>query len=254
MSLTTLITILSLNGQIIWSKSKQSYWDLDDPKATSGIKSSMKTYVAKEKGSQINVIVWIYALAFVLMTWSLNTNAAETKAAPAETKKVAAAPVVTIETSLGKIKVELDPVKAPISTENFLKYVDKKFYDKTVFHRVIKDFMIQGGGHTADMKEKATLFPAITNEAKNGLSNLKGTIAMARTNDINSATAQFFINVVDNQRLDHKSEDRFGYAVFGKVIEGMDVVEKIRDVKTTTKGEYADVPEKVITIKSIRKN
>jgi len=214
----------------------------------------MKTYVAKEKNSQINLIVWIYALAFVLMTWSFKSNA---KDAAAEAKKAtapAAAPTVTIETSLGKIKVELDPVKAPISTENFLKYVDKKFYDKTIFHRVIKDFMVQGGGHTADMKEKATLFPPITNEAKNGLSNLKGTVAMARTNDINSATAQFFINVVDNQRLDHKNEDRFGYAVFGKVVEGMDVVEKIREVKTTTKGDYADVPEKVITIKSIRKN
>ncbi|MES2802238.1 MAG: peptidylprolyl isomerase [Bdellovibrionota bacterium] len=214
----------------------------------------MKIQVVKERNSQINVIVWIYLLAFVLMTWSFKTHA---KDAAADAKK-AAAPVitqtVTIETTLGKIKVKLNSEKAPISTENFLKYVDKKFYDKTVFHRVIKDFMIQGGGHTADMKEKATLFPPITNEAKNGLSNLRGTVAMARTNDINSATAQFFINVVDNQRLDHKSEDRFGYAVFGEVTEGMDVVEKIRAVKTTTKGEYADVPEKVITIKSIRKN
>ena len=210
----------------------------------------MKTHVAKAKNSQVNVIVWIYLLAFVLMTWSFKTHAKEASA----TAKVAAAPVVTIDTSLGKIKVKLNPEKAPISSENFLKYVDKKFYDKTIFHRVIKDFMIQGGGHTADLKEKATLFAPITNEAKNGLSNLRGTIAMARTNDINSATAQFFINVVDNQRLDHKSEDRFGYAVFGEVIEGMDVVDKIRDAKTKTVGDYADVPEKVIVIKSIRKN
>ena len=210
----------------------------------------MKTQVVKAKNSQVNVIVWIYLLAFVLMTWSFKTHAKEASA----TAKVQAAPVVTIDTSLGKIKVKLNPEKAPISSENFLKYVDKKFYDKTIFHRVIKDFMIQGGGHTADLKEKATLFPPITNEAKNGLSNLRGTIAMARTNDINSATAQFFINVVDNQRLDHKSEDRYGYAVFGEVVEGMDVVDKIRDVKTKTVGDYADVPEKVIVIKSIRKN
>ena len=210
----------------------------------------MKTQVVKAKNSQVNVIVWIYLLAFVLMTWSFKTHAKETSA----TAKAVAAPVVTIDTSLGKIKVKLNPEKAPISTENFLKYVDKKFYDKTIFHRVIKDFMIQGGGHTAELKEKATLFPPITNEAKNGLSNLRGTIAMARTNDINSATAQFFINVVDNQRLDHKSEDRYGYAVFGEVVEGMDVVDKIRDVKTKTVGDYADVPEKVIVIKSIRKN
>lgn len=210
----------------------------------------MKTQVVKTKNSQVNVIVWIYLLAFVLMTWSFKTHAKEASA----TAKTAAAPVVTIDTSLGKIKVKLNPEKAPISTENFLKYVDKKFYDKTIFHRVIKDFMIQGGGHTADLKEKDALFAPITNEAKNGLSNLRGTIAMARTNDINSATAQFFINVVDNQRLDHKSEDRYGYAVFGEVVEGMDVVDKIRDTKTKTVGDYADVPEKVITIKSIRKN
>lgn len=210
----------------------------------------MKTQVLKVKNSQVNVIVWIYLLAFVLMTWSFKTHA---KDAAADAKK-AAAQTVTIDTSLGKIKIKLNAEKAPISTENFLKYVDKKFYDKTIFHRVIKDFMIQGGGHTSDLKEKATLFPPITNEANKGLSNLRGTVAMARTNDINSATAQFFINVVDNQRLDHKSEDRFGYAVFGEVIEGMDVVDKIRESKTTTKGDFADVPEKVITIKSIRKN
>lgn len=210
----------------------------------------MKTQVVKAKNSQVNVIVWIYLLAFVLMTWSFKTHAKEASA----TAKVAAAPVVTIDTSLGKIKVKLNPEKAPVSSENFLKYVNKKFYDKTIFHRVIKDFMIQGGGHTSDLKEKATLFPPITNEAKNGLSNLRGTIAMARTNDINSATAQFFINVVDNQRLDHKSEDRYGYAVFGEVVEGMDVVDKIREAKTKTVGDYADVPEKVIVIKSIRKN
>lgn len=214
----------------------------------------MKTQVLKVKNSQVNVIVWIYLLAFVLMTWSFKTHAKDAAADAKKATAPAAAQTVTIDTSLGKIKIKLNAEKAPISTENFLKYVDKKFYDKTIFHRVIKDFMIQGGGHTSDLKEKATLFSPITNEAKNGLSNMRGTVAMARTNDINSATAQFFINVVDNQRLDHKSEDRFGYAVFGEVVEGMDVVDKIRESKTTTKGDYADVPEKVITIKSIRKN
>jgi cyclophilin family peptidyl-prolyl cis-trans isomerase len=210
----------------------------------------MKIQVAKAQKSQINLIVWIYLLAFVLMTWSFKTHAKDVSGTTTKTKD----PVVTIDTTLGKIKVKLNSEKAPISTENFLKYVDKKFYDKTIFHRVIKDFMIQGGGHLSDMKEKDTLFPSIKNEAKNGLSNKRGTIAMARTNDINSATAQFFINVVDNERLDHQSEDRYGYAVFGEVIEGMDVVDKIRAVKTTSKGDYQDVPEKTITIKSIRKN
>lgn len=205
--------------------------------------------LAKEKNSQIHLIVWIYLLAFVLMTWSFKTHAKDATSA-----KKSESLIVAIDTTLGKIKVKLNPEKAPISTENFLKHVDKKFYDKTIFHRVIKDFMIQGGGHTADMKEKSTPFAPIANEAKNGLSNKRGTVAMARTNDINSATAQFFINVVDNKRLDHQSEDRYGYAVFGEVIEGMDVVDKIRDAKTTTKGDYTDVPEKTITIKTIRKD
>lgn len=210
----------------------------------------MKIQSAKAQKSQINLIVWIYLLAFVLMTWSFKSHAKTTDAA----KKTSANPVVVIDTSLGKIKVKLDAEHAPISTENFLKYVDKKFYDKTIFHRVIKDFMIQGGGFTADMKEKDTPFPPIKNEATNGLSNKRGTIAMARTNDINSATAQFFINTVDNQRLDHVNNDsQYGYAVFGEVTDGMDVVDKIRAEPTTTKGPYADVPVKTVTIKSIRK-
>lgn len=209
----------------------------------------MKNQISVSKSSSnINVIVWIYLLAFVLMTWSFKSHAA------ASTTTTVKNPVVTIDTSMGKIKVQLNPEKAPISTENFLKYVDKKFYDKTIFHRVIESFMVQGGGLLANMKEKDALFPSITNEAKNGLSNKRGTIAMARTNDINSATSQFFINVVDNQRLDHQSEDRYGYAVFGEVTEGMDVVDKIRKVKTTHhKNGMDDVPEKVITINSIRK-
>src|SRR5213080_845419 len=134
-------------------------------------------------------------------------------------------PVVEIDTSMGKIKVELDQEKAPITVKNFLSYVDDKFYDGTVFHRVIADFMIQGGGFEAGMKEKKTRDP-IKNESGNGLSNVRGSIAMARTADLDSATAQFYINTVDNLGL-----DKAKYCVFGKVIEGMDVVDKIRAVK-----------------------
>lgn len=207
----------------------------------------MKTNYAYKNRSAL--VFFIYILAFALMTWSFSAqaNSSDTTAAPAPAQN----PVVEIKTSLGNIKIALNSEKAPISTENFLKYVNKKHYDGTTFHRVIKTFMIQGGGHLPDMSEKSTEAP-ITNEAKNGLSNLRGTIAMARTNEVNSATAQFFINVVDNPRLDHKDDNRYGYAVFGEVIEGMDVVDKIRDVETTSKGEYNDVPVKTVLIKSAR--
>lgn len=197
----------------------------------------MKTNI--QKNSRV-LILFIYLLAFVLMTWSFNVQAAN-----------AANPEVVITTTLGEIKVKLDSEKAPISTANFLKYVEKKHYDGTTFHRVIPTFMIQGGGHLPDMKEKETLKP-IKNEAKNGLSNLRGTIAMARTNEVDSATSQFFINVVDNKKLDHVDDNRYGYSVFGEVSGGMDVVDKIRDVKTTTKGEYGDVPVEPVLIKSVR--
>lgn len=197
----------------------------------------MKTNI--QKNSRV-LILFIYLLAFVLMTWSFNVQAANTTN-----------PEVVITTTLGEIKVKLDSEKAPISTANFLKYVEKKHYDGTTFHRVIPTFMIQGGGHLPDMKEKETLKP-IKNEAKNGLSNLRGTIAMARTNEVDSATSQFFINVVDNKKLDHVDDNRYGYSVFGEVSGGMDVVDKIRDVKTTTKGEYGDVPVEPVLIKSIR--
>ncbi len=158
-------------------------------------------------------------------------------------------PVVVIETSLGNITVELNREKAPITVENFLKYVDAGFYNGTIFHRVIPGFMIQGGGMTPDMREKPTN-PAIKNESGNGLSNARGTIAMARTNDPNSATSQFFINVADNKQLDSFGG---GYAVFGKVIDGMDVVDKIVNVRTTNKGPHQDVPAESITIKSIKR-
>ena len=162
-------------------------------------------------------------------------------------------PIVVIETSMGDITVELDQGKAPISVENFLGYVSDGFYDGTIFHRVIPNFMVQGGGFTPDMEKKPTRDP-IQNEADNGLKNRNGTLAMARTPEINSATAQFFINVKDNSFLDHKgkSAQDYGYAVFARVTEGMDVVNKIKGVKTTTAGPNSDVPAEPILIKSIR--
>jgi cyclophilin family peptidyl-prolyl cis-trans isomerase len=209
----------------------------------------MKTNIAKITRSQKSLLLFIYLSAFVLMTWSLSANA-ESKEAPA--KVTIQSPEVLITTSMGKIKVKLNAERAPITVENFIKYVDKKHYNGTIFHRVIEGFMIQGGGYLPNMKEKDTLAP-IKNEAKGGLSNLRGTIAMARTNEIDSATAQFFINVVDNQRLDYKNDNQYGYAVFGEVVEGMDVVDKIRLVKTGSKDGHDDVPVKNVLIKSITK-
>ncbi|HEY8355702.1 MAG TPA: peptidylprolyl isomerase [Methylophilaceae bacterium] len=159
-----------------------------------------------------------------------------------------AEPTVQINTSLGPIVVELDSAKAPVTVENFLGYVKSGHYNGTIFHRTIRRFMIQGGGMTADMQEKPT-GPAIRNEADNGLKNLTGTIAMARTDDPHSATAQFFINVADNAFLDHKSKDAkgWGYAVFGKVIDGMDIVEKISRSPVWP----GDVPTQPVVIESI---
>ena len=158
-------------------------------------------------------------------------------------------PIVVVETNYGTIKVELYPEKAPKTVENFLKYVDDKFYDGTIFHRVISNFMIQGGGFEPGMKEKQTR-PPIKNEASNGLSNKRGTLAMARTNQPDSATAQFYINVKDNLFLDQaRARDGVGYCVFGKVIAGMDVVDKIKEVKTGR----GDVPVEDVIIKSVRR-
>ena len=156
---------------------------------------------------------------------------------------------VKLATTAGDIVVELDAAKAPKTVANFVQYVKAGHYNGTVFHRVIENFMIQGGGMTADLKEKPTRAP-IALESKNGLGNQRGTIAMARTGDPNSATAQFFINVKDNDRLNAaNSPDGNGYAVFGKVVAGMDVVDKIRAVPTGNKGPYNDVPIDPVTIK-----
>jgi peptidyl-prolyl cis-trans isomerase A (cyclophilin A) len=161
------------------------------------------------------------------------------------------APRVALDTSEGRIVIELAPKEAPKSVDNFLTYVKAGHYDGTVFHRVIPTFMIQGGGFTDRMTEKPTREP-IPIESRNGLKNERGAVAMARRGDPNSATAQFFINVVDNPRLDYPAHDGHGYAVFGKVIEGLDVVDKIKAVPTESRGPYQHVPVTPVTIKSAR--
>ncbi|MBC8017449.1 MAG: peptidylprolyl isomerase [Verrucomicrobia bacterium] len=167
--------------------------------------------------------------------------------------KPAKNPVVVMETSMGTVKMELFEAEAPISVKNYLEYTNSGFYNNTTFHRVIANFMIQGGGYSADSKKKSTKAPPIKNEAGNGLKNQRGTLAMARTGVVDSATAEFFINVVNNDFLNQrdKTQQGFGYAVFGKVVEGMDVVDKIAAVKTITRG-FPDVPEKQVVIKSIK--
>ena len=159
-------------------------------------------------------------------------------------------PQVTLRTNMGTMVIELDPAKAPNTVKNFLTYVDSGFYDGTIFHRVIDGFMIQGGGYTQDYAKKPTQ-AAIKNEANNGLKNTKGTVAMARTGDPHSATAQFFINVSDNSFLDHRAPNPqgWGYAVFGKVISGMDTVDKIRQTKTGPGGPFrSDAPQTQVII------
>jgi len=160
-------------------------------------------------------------------------------------------PRVRLKTGLGDVVIELYPDKAPASVANFLAYVSEGFFKGTVFHRVIPGFMIQGGGLTAGMQQKPTRAP-VKNEAANGLKNDRGTLAMARTMDPDSATAQFFINVADNAFLNHRSPtpDGYGYAVFGRVVEGMDVVDKIVAVPTTTVGPYQNVPRQPVVIES----
>ena len=160
-----------------------------------------------------------------------------------------ATPTAIIHTSMGDITVELDEDRAPATVANFRRYAEDGFYNDTIFHRVIPGFMIQGGGHTADMKEKPTREP-IANEAHNGLKNLRGSIAMARTSNPHSATAQFFINLVDNGYLNHTSKTNagWGYAVFGKVVAGLDVIDKIAAVKTGRSGMHRDVPVEDIII------
>jgi len=156
---------------------------------------------------------------------------------------------VSLKTTMGDIVIQLDAVKAPVTVANFLEYAQAGFFDGTIFHRVIPGFMIQGGGLAGDMSPKEPRDP-IANEATNGLANDRGTVAMARTGDPNSATAQFFINLTDNDFLNHSGPSNYGYAVFGKVVEGMDVVDAIAGVKTASKGHYDDVPVETVVIES----
>jgi cyclophilin family peptidyl-prolyl cis-trans isomerase len=178
------------------------------------------------------------------------------KAAPAPPKKAAPAgpPVVVMTTSKGVIRIELHPDKAPKTVANFLAYVDDKFYDGTIFHRVMRDFMIQGGGFTADMAEKNTRAP-VDNESQGGESNVRGSISMARTSEPHSATAQFFINHANNRMLDFGAQgaNQWGYAVFGRVIEGMDVVDAIAGVPTGNKAGHQNVPLENVVIESVRR-
>ncbi|MDA1315776.1 MAG: peptidylprolyl isomerase [Acidobacteria bacterium] len=164
-------------------------------------------------------------------------------------------PVVELDTSKGAIKIELLLDKAPETVNNFLKYVDEGHYDGTIFHRVIPNFMVQGGGFDEKFSEKSS-HPPVKNEADNGVSNMRGTVAMARTSDPHSASAQFFVNVADtNTFLDHsgKTSQGWGYCVFGQVIEGMDAVDSIRNVKTATRGAHQDVPVEAVVIRSARR-
>ena len=185
--------------------------------------------------------VLLSLLVIILLGVPSISGAQESKAKKTDDKH----PVIIIKTNMGIIEIALDAEKAPITVENFLSYVEESFYDSTLFHRVIKGFMIQGGGFTTNIARKATK-PPIKNEGKNGLSNLRGTIAMARMNTVHSATSQFFINHVDNKPLDSMQE--YGYAVFGKVTKGMDVVDKIATVKTGSQ----DMPVKQVVIESVR--
>jgi len=191
-------------------------------------------------------ICLIFVAAMSLSGLCFSATSQETKVmSTSQTKN----PVVLIKTTAGDIKVELDAVKAPISTQNFLTYVNEGHYNGTIFHRVIEGFMVQGGGFSKDMNQK-TVHAPIKIESDNGLKNTRGTLAMARTSDPNSGTAQFFINVVDNPFLNFtaKNPSGYGYAVFGHVTEGMDIVDKIRKTKTGNKGAFSDVPVETIEI------
>jgi cyclophilin family peptidyl-prolyl cis-trans isomerase len=196
----------------------------------------------------------VLAAALALtMACTVAARAADEKA-PADKAKEKGNPMVILTTTMGDIKVELYPDKAPITVKNFLDYAKAGYYDGTTFHRVIPNFMVQGGGITPDMQDKtAGRMAAIKNESSNGLKNELGTLAMARTSAPDSATSQFFINVNNNEFLNkEKAQDKVGYAVFGKVVEGMDVVNKIVGVKTTSKGPHQNVPADPVIIKSVK--
>ncbi len=191
------------------------------------------------------ILVTLIATTFLFLATSLGVATAASDPA-----KTADHPTVTLETNLGTIVIELFPDKAPKTCENFLRYVREKYYDGLLFHRVIPGFVIQGGGFEPGMKPRPPQHPPIVNEADNGLKNRRGTLSMARTFQVNSATSQFFINLKDNPFLDHQGNNpaRFGYAVFGKVIKGMDVVDRIAKVPTTRVRGFKDVPAQDVVI------
>ena len=196
--------------------------------------------------------IWPLLLAALCMPLACGAGeGTESSTSSQQVQQVKGKPVVVLHTSLGAITVELDADKAPTTVSNFLQYVDDGHYDGTIFHRVISGFMIQGGGMKADMSPKPTKAP-IKNEADNGLENDRGTLAMARTAAKDSATGQFFINLKDNAFLNHGTRD-FGYAVFGRVVDGMDVVDKIAGVPTGSSGMHQDVPVEAVLIESARR-
>ena len=199
----------------------------------------------KKKDIQYGVLTIILLILLILSIIYFRINQGENM-----DKKI-----IVFETNKGNFEVELDQENAPISSENFLAYVDSVFYNGLIFHRVIDDFMIQGGGFDKDMNKKDTK-PPIKNEAGNELKNLKYTIAMARTNVVDSATSQFFINVKDNSFLDHRDEtdQGFGYAVFGKVVSGFEIIDQIKSVETNTLGTYADVPVEPVIMEKVYVN
>ena len=192
-------------------------------------------------------------LRLVVATFAAAVSLACSSSPQPPSAQPASGPVVVLKTSLGEIDLQLDPTNAPVTTANFLSYVDKGFYDGTIFHRVIPGFVAQGGGFTPEMQQKPTDAP-IKNEAANGLHNVRGSISMARTNDPDSATTQFFLNLVDNtSKLDPGGVSPEGYAVFGKIIKGLDVLDQIAQVQTTTVGDFSDVPAKPVLIISARR-
>jgi peptidyl-prolyl cis-trans isomerase A (cyclophilin A) len=191
--------------------------------------------------------IGLRAAAFGLLLMALGGSPSVILAGESPVEK----PTVTFSTTLGNVTIELFPDKAPVTVENFLAYVDSGFYNGTIFHRVVSGFVLQGGGFTEEMSQKPTRSP-IKNEADNGLKNKRGTLSMARTRDIKSATSQFFINLKDNRFLDNGARD-FGYAVFGKVMEGMEVVDKISAVRTGNRGPYRNVPLEPVVIRSARR-
>ncbi len=185
--------------------------------------------------------------SFVYAADGQDVAVADTQPATAKKETV----LITMQTNMGTIQLQLDAEKAPQTVENFTQYVKDGFFDGTIFHRIINNFMIQGGGFTQDYQQKPTR-PPVENEAKNGLKNERGSIAMARTNAPHSATAQFFINVKDNDFLNYPGQDGWGYTVFGKVTEGMDVVDNIKNVKTGSGGPFSsDVPQEMVIIEKV---